>query len=286
MSEHTVAQVLKAKGNGGCEIWDLSDAHTVGDAFEMITKHNAIQAVPIYRLEPHNCSTGSARHSHSKCYYGILTARELIKFILGRVLVESASNIKRLLISELGRLPDCRVLGEESKLREVIEAFKRDPVGVLVQRDSSYTFLAPIDVLRYMHENKLIGQIELAVTPIDSRNMTVKTSETAKIAFSRLVSGNHNALAVVDVDQGMLLGNISLSDFFLPNHALEDVIGESNLKKPLKRYTADSQVYLYHGGKEGLEKMLSLHIHQLWMVDADSKPTGTVTISNILHKLA
>lgn len=275
MQHHTVADVLQARGNDRC-LWDLSDDQSVQDAFDFITKHNAIQAVPIFRLEPHNTS----RHNHSKCYYAILTARDLLKFILGKTIVESVPSIKRTMISELGQLPDCRVLGEQSSLEEVIEAFKKDPVGVLIQRDNSYTFLAPIDVLRYMYGRSLIEKIELPVSKID-RNMSARMTETAEIAFSRLVTENHNALAVVDVDQGTLVGNISISDFFVPNRSLEDAV--AGLKKPLTQCTRDSEVYLYHGGQEGLDKMLSLHIHQLWMVDSNSKPTGTVTISNILQ---
>ena len=285
--DYIVDSILKHKGATG--ILDLSDDKSILEAYTLIAQHNGIQSVPIYRLEPQDDT-----RLFSKSYYGMLTAKDLVKFVISRHLIDPAQMIEKMLISELAlqiKLRDCRIVGGDTSIRELVNAFDKDPVGVLVRGEGSFSFLAPVDLMRFVSEKGLFHDFEIESSPITERSMILRSDETALVAFNRLVSSPHNSLGIIDSSTNYLISNISISDFYSKNLTLKETLSMFNrlvveflnvthpgIKRNMEAYVAHRGIK----GQAGLKKLLGYHVHQLWLVDSDNKPHGLITFKDIL----
>lgn len=273
-----------AKAGREWGLWDLSDDKSVQEAFELIKRSNGIQAVPIYRLEPQTTKV------YSKSYYALLSSADLIRFILGRLHIDSVEIIGAMRVSEIKIPRDCRTTGVDSALNEIVEAFVHDPLGLMVVNKDSYGFMAPVDLMRYVSENHLIGTIKVEYSKVD-RKMLIGSEESAFVAFSKMVEYGYNALGVID-SNGALIHNVSISDFYTKGISLEEILREINLPvlQFLKRIQKDVSLEVYqshesYGVNDCLKKMLRLHIHQLWMVDNNGQPKTTISFNDVLDAI-
>jgi hypothetical protein len=288
--DFTVGSVLKYKGD--FNILDLADDKCISEAYSLIANRNGIQAVPIYRFELQSESSNL-----SKSYYGMLTAKELLKFILSRHLIDSAEMIGKMLISEVAlqiKLRDCRIINREASIKELIEAFKNDKVGVLVPQEESFSFLAPVDLMRFLNQENIFQDFEIKSSISTDRMMTVRSEESALVAFERLISLKYNSLGIINSSTHYLISNISVSDFYCKNLSLAEIL--NSLKRLVIEFLnvanpgidRNMEAYVAHPGltgMAGLKKLLGFHVHQLWLVDSDNHPKGLITFDDILKEL-
>ena len=147
----------------------------------------------------------------------MLTAKELLKFILSRHLIDPAAMMGKMLISEVAlqiKLRDCRIIDKDASIKELIKAFNNDPVRVLVRQEGSFSFLAPVDLMRFLNEESFLQDFEIKSSILTDRTMTVRSEETALVALNRLISSPHNSLGIINSSTHYLISNISISDFF------------------------------------------------------------------------
>jgi hypothetical protein len=227
----------------------------------------------------------------------MLTAKDLLKFILSRHVIDPIEMIENMMISEVAlqiKLRDCRIISGDASIRELIEAFDKDSVGVLVRGEESFSFLAPVDLMRFVSENGLFQDFEMESSPIAERSMIIRADETALVAFNRLVSSPHNSLGIINSSTHYLISNISISDFFPKSLPLKDILSLQN--RPVMEFlnvthpgiVRNMEAYVAHRGlkgQTGLKKLLGFHVHQLWLVDPDNHPLGLITFNNILKGL-
>jgi CBS domain-containing protein len=192
---------------------------------------------------------------------------------------------------------------EKDSLSQVFDAFSAGVHRVLIShatRDKPYwTFVSQTDVLRYLkvqsypRETKIhdiflqsLSSLKLGTYSKDTKVFTLDAKETAIAGFRKMIQRNElSALPVVNAD-GRLVETLSASDFRHVNlDNFKDVLlpVADFLKKQRGIFqqilvTAQADEPLY----SVVDKLLLTGVHRVWVVDREGKPTGVVSLTDII----
>lgn len=164
------------------------------------------------------------------------------------------------------------------------------------------TFLSQTDVVKYFYKNqaKFHGELEgvckkklLSVLDFENGSdkiVTVLDSVSALQGFRTLGVQNVSAAAIVNT-AGELTGCISFSDLKgLHRNTIPDLLlpaSEYLADRKLKALKEKSGVscLLTDSLESVMEKVVTYGIHRVFIVDADNKPIGVVSLSDIIRIL-
>jgi CBS domain-containing protein len=196
---------------------------------------------------------------------------------------------------------------EKDSLNKLFDAFSAGVHRVLVShatRDKSYwTFVSQTDVLSYLkaqsypRESKIhyvflesLSSLKLGTASTDSKVFTLGAKETAIAGFRKMIQRNElSALPVVNAE-GKLVETLSASDFrHVSLENFKDVLlpvvdflkKERGLfKQTLVTAKADEPLYSV------VDKLLLTGVHRVWVVDGEGKPTGVVSLTDIIKSFS
>lgn len=170
---------------------------------------------------------------------------------------------------------------------------------VLLKDEKGYCMLSQSDIIRLIcqkaeeekdvDDSELISFLGEPLKKLGISGHTVFTIEESKAAIEgfRLISKKHvNAIAVVN-KEGKLVNTLSASDLRgLNAKNLESTLASCTqfLKDKTKgaQITTNPEEALLHA----VSKLAVNKVHRLWVVDAQGKPTGVVTLTDIIHAFA
>jgi CBS domain-containing protein len=135
--------------------------------------------------------------------------------------------------------------------------------------------------------NATLGELKMA----ESKHVvTIPHDMSAIEAFRRLASNGVSAMPIVAAN-GTLCGTVSISDLrgmdFAKWKALELPVMEFLKVANLLQYPQNAQVVANSHTKFGdlLLKIQARDVHRVWLISGDNKPTGVVSLSDLLHRL-
>eukprot|EP01099_Mayorella_cantabrigiensis_P005026 TRINITY_DN3909_c0_g2_i1.p1 TRINITY_DN3909_c0_g2~~TRINITY_DN3909_c0_g2_i1.p1 ORF type:complete len:669 (-),score=177.71 TRINITY_DN3909_c0_g2_i1:125-2131(-) len=190
-------------------------------------------------------------------------------------------------------------LERNSPLDLALETFTSGAHRILVGDPKNLSILTQSHVLKYLWQmvnegdnaqqfpklSKTLKQLSLgSVAVLLDRPISITTNMTAIEGFRLLYVSKIHGLAIVTEDQ-KLVGNLSashlacltanrLEDLLLPVLEFKQAIGKAD--EPL--VTCHDNASL----KEAMELLVNNHVHRLYIVDEGNRPTGVVSISDVL----
>lgn len=161
--------------------------------------------------------------------------------------------------------------------------------GVVSQSDVVATILANKQVLGAA-ANKTVEDLELD----DGAVFTVTTDTPALNAFGTLVRDKKSSVGIVD-ETGKLVGNLSVSDV----RALRSPAAFASLRLGVADFLAEARGPATPRGTglvvtvspkttfiEVLQRLTPMHLHRVYVVDADNKPVSIITLTDVLRIVA
>lgn len=128
---------------------------------------------------------------------------------------------------------------------------------------------------------KTITELQLGSNSV----ISVPSDTIALAAFKKMAEENISALAIVDKENGKLVGNLSASDLRSLNAqklpSIVRYVGNflvvqyGYVKKPLT-VTTNSTL------DDVIQIILDKKVHRVWIIDEDRKPTGVITLTDVL----
>jgi len=191
-------------------------------------------------------------------------------------------------------------LERNTPLDLALETFTSGAHRVLVGDPKNLSILTQSHVLKYLWQlinetenanekfpkiNQTLKQLQLgAVAVLLDRPISITTKMTAIEGFRLLYVSKIHGLAIMSED-GKLVGNLSASHLaFLTANRLEDLLLPV-LEFKEKIGKADEPLVTCHENstlKEAIELLVKNHVHRVYIVDHDNRPTGVVSISDVL----
>jgi len=164
---------------------------------------------------------------------------------------------------------------------------------VLITKDGRpYNLLGQMDVIRHLcsfPETIPEGAKRLSVSDVITQNpLCLPRTENVAAALNKCNADSFSGAAIVDED-GKVLANFSISDLraaygqnmaHLLGLTVEQFLKETHkfAKLPVTACAEDSFIDI-------MQLMNKHHVHRIHIVDADEKPVGVVTTTNIIRAL-
>jgi len=190
---------------------------------------------------------------------------------------------------------------EKESLSRILDIFSVGVHRVLVShksRENNYwSFVSQTDVLRYLkvqsyrREAKIKGVFLTKLSDLtlggqqDQKFSTLPETASAITGFRTMIQNNElSALPIVD-ESGKLINTLSAADF---RHVSLENFKETLLpaSKFLTLHRGKRYVSITARADELLssivDKLLLRAVHRVWIVDADGKPTGAVSLTDII----
>jgi len=158
---------------------------------------------------------------------------------------------------------------------------------------NTFKLLSQMDIVKYLSKNINLGskgnmrleQLGLA-NPLGSEVITVSKHTKATNAFNIIYREQIGAVAVVD-DDGVLLANLSISDLMgisdqnIGNVMLPvlEFLQKTNGERPAVPVTCKATDHL----EDILPKILTAHVHRLWVTNSAQKAIGVITLTDIIN---
>jgi len=213
------------------------------------------------------------------------------------VVSTSLNNLDRPISRVLGLTMESRdlfIVEPEMSLISLIKPFSAGLHRVLVpQKDDdgkkAYRVLSQSDVVAYLYKHRIevkdiitkkLSELKIAPKPVK----TISTSTSALDGFKNMTTDKVSALAVVD-ENGKLVANLSASDLRgITSRRLKDAL------KPVLEFIQSSRGFVRDPVTISLDDTLetAMHrvvnegLHRLWIVDAQGKPVGCVSLSDLI----
>ncbi len=172
-----------------------------------------------------------------------------------------------------------------------MEPFSKGVHRAIVTDGTHNKMLTQTDVVRWISTNhafaktldKSLEALGLATTKL----ISITEQDTVLEGFRRAGNQEVHAVAIIDSKRGRLLGNLSATDLKgLEVSSIRAV--EQNVIAYLSQHNPYSlnPVIVYKGDSLRLvvNKMLTLHLHRVWVVDSELRPLGVVTMSDVISK--
>mmetsp|Transcript_897 Transcript_897/g.1713 ORF Transcript_897/g.1713 Transcript_897/m.1713 type:complete len:341 (-) Transcript_897:289-1311(-) len=198
------------------------------------------------------------------------------------------------------------VFQESEDMVKLAEYFSQGVHRALVVREGKGPcFVTQSDVVKFLASktkaDNSLAIAELLKKPLselghvenEKKVVTVTDNETALTGFRRLLQWqsfrdwNLAALPVVDSKTGKIVGNLSESDLRGLNHdRLLDVLFTvpAYLKTFYGEMRKPETVVATATFGEAIDKIIASEVHRLWIVDADEKPIGVFSLSDIISQ--
>lgn len=147
-----------------------------------------------------------------------------------------------------------------------------------------------MDFLKIIFKNNLLTnlmdyKVEMLVSNQTSSFDTISINQIALTAFEKLNQHNHKSLAVVN-EQGSIVGHLGFSDFSLSCDMKQKVTVYLHTLHEKVWDLEPFVVSVHNTVRNAIEKLISLNVHQLWIVDDSEKPVHLITAHDILTLIA
>eukprot|EP00123_Amoebidium_parasiticum_P016843 comp23608_c0_seq1/m.40136 comp23608_c0_seq1/g.40136 ORF comp23608_c0_seq1/g.40136 comp23608_c0_seq1/m.40136 type:complete len:307 (-) comp23608_c0_seq1:399-1319(-) len=298
LEQTSVSSLLESKGAG--EVITLEHNTTIADALETLARQG-IQAAPVVM-------GGTVEDGYEGGYLGIADVASLLHAFVQGVLApyseserwlnvqeRSEEFLSHLLITAMGH--DASLLYKadlDHSLLELVEkAFLAEHshrVAVFDEHGTICAMVTQSDIIRLLFANidslgpvadVTLAQLGITAKPVVSVGLNTPAGDALGLLAERGLSG----VAVVD-GSGRLVANVSASDF-------RGITNFERLPEPLERFLdfdkkkAPKTYYVVTVALEDtLRTALNLYVtegvHRLYMVDSEGRPTGVITMSDLL----
>uniref|UniRef100_A0A7S2NQR0 CBS domain-containing protein n=1 Tax=Cyanoptyche gloeocystis TaxID=77922 RepID=A0A7S2NQR0_9EUKA len=299
--EKVLRDVLESRGNFKKLVEVRGSKTTVEDVLKLFETHS-IRATPVYELGP----------GGRKVYTGIVSVIDLLKFTTAEIFHSLHSDecappnldkddtefLKRPVSEVLASGSDSVVAihPETDSLRALVEAFSQHTLRALVQSSTDKSaqrlqLVSQTDIMRFMlsHASELPSLMATSVSTFFMPNPVVfDISHRTVDAFVMMYCKKVGAIGVVD-ECGILIANLSASDLrFLRAGNISDLqqplayflfSTKGEVRAPLCCQPSDSLF-------DVISAILSHHVHRIWVVDADRRPVGLVTLTDVLRLIS
>eukprot|EP00163_Fabomonas_tropica_P001051 TRINITY_DN107_c0_g1_i1.p1 TRINITY_DN107_c0_g1~~TRINITY_DN107_c0_g1_i1.p1 ORF type:complete len:308 (+),score=70.59 TRINITY_DN107_c0_g1_i1:110-1033(+) len=282
---------------------DLSSTTSLEDCLEAMFLEQLI-AVPVYTIA----------EDGGKKYIGIVNMMDILTYvafattsgdeILTKDSVIKPAKLDRPISDLIGISSESQtvwVYPESTCLAKLVEHFFKGVHHAIVERSNGTRVVASqTDVLLFALQNKdeLSAQLQRPVSTASKQLRTVPGDEIVLQAFRTLGQNEIKAAAVVD-GAGKLVGNLSASDLrgmskqfmdklTLPVLEYLSLVNNDVLPAPITCQpdaTLAEVIECALGGCDDKIFQQNRPIHRVWQVDADGKPVGVVSMSDMLHQL-
>ncbi len=278
------------KNNPVHTVW--SDA-TAREALEIMLA-NKIHSLPIADV-------------NTKDYVGMLDLFDLVKFISDNFDhsslnwgVKQHDDRQKTGLKAFVKLDKDEVrnhfVSRTAKIAEVIDRLGAFPKGehrALIAEHVNVPcgYITPTNVIGWLSQNiNYYGHL-FASSTLKQQNLinqfpeAVKDSDTAIAAFRAISKSGLNGLPIVNED-GVLVANVSISDILgitdttferLGKNIIDYLADHTNTRTPPLVCRENDQV------ETVILRLAVLGIHQMWVVDANKKPIGYVSLSDIVQ---
>jgi len=288
----------------------VSTSDTLSNAFKKLCD-NGILAVPV--VDTLGTPRGTLSIIDIICHLDDNLDKDTIKGSIKRTydffdLVITKKELSSKLVAtidQIGELDPVLIIDDDKNMHDVVQLMVvLNGRRVLVQNRESQVLIGLITqtgLLQFLWKNRMDLNTTFWDTKIsEMSNLSSKDIVTVKLmssiisAFKTMRELGISACGVVD-DSGKLVGNISAADIKLLGYdlsffqALAFTVNEyiQLIKEKTGRKTC--VVSVKEGGKETVgdvvQKLLENHIHRLYIVDADEKPVGLISMTDILVAL-
>jgi CBS-domain-containing membrane protein len=183
----------------------------------------------------------------------------------------------------------------ETRINDILEPYSKGVHRVLIpQKDTEgkvvHRVLSQTDIVKYLYSNKHLFSSLLTETiaglQLGTYSVISVTSDTIALdAFKKMSQQKLSAVAIVDKENAKLVGNLSASDLRgLNAQKLPSIIRyvgnflvaqHGYVKMPL---TVTPQNTL----EDVITILLEKRVHRVWIVDESRKPTGVITMTDVL----
>eukprot|EP00030_Apusomonadida_sp_AF-17_P005891 a676594_640.p2 GENE.a676594_640~~a676594_640.p2 ORF type:complete len:332 (-),score=150.69 a676594_640:58-1014(-) len=229
------------------------------------------------------------------CIFSIAEGDEYLRVNLSNLdrLDQWASSVVGVFSTEGASEWSFKTYANSDLLSEVMYPMAAGVHRVLVFNPETHreALLSQTDVVRFIHENRdRVDQTVLngTIAPRGSV-LTMHSDQRALVGFRRMCQHDRSSIAIVDAD-GKLVGNLSLSDLRGLDRATFGDLGDPVLAflaaraegvvKPVVSVAPDASL------GSMIAKMLSNKVHRVWVVDAENRPVGQVSMSDVIMRFA
>ncbi|CEO97193.1 CBS domain-containing protein [Plasmodiophora brassicae] len=167
---------------------------------------------------------------------------------------------------------------------------------ITVVSDAANSIVSQSDIARFVHDHlrtdalRSFAQLRIAGTRLGKHMpKSVTSTETLHGALSTMIQEMVTCLAILDPASGALVGNLSESDIrglgadtFMAQ--LSEPVGQFLSEFSMRSLTPvfvtphDTIMTLF-------ETVVGNRLHHVWVQDADGKPTGVITLTDIMNAL-
>jgi len=275
----------------GFRLLTVAPEATVEDVVKLFEKHHILSA-PVKDMDTHT-------------YLGLVDVLDLANFC-----VEEFGTRR---VDEIDTLHQERVFSTK-KVKEIIDISARDPwvpvsdsasmlslmqiladpdihrVPIVSKDGRRVALITQSSVLQFLHAHRQ-HYPELSAEPLSASSLgfagtlhTLEGHNPTFRAFQMMRKEGVSAVGIVDAE-GRLMGNISASDLrgFTPGRMVKA------LYTSLSRFLGDKPVHSVTASNtlgEVIEKLVTNHIHRVWVVADDGKPIGVVSLCDIIDHLS
>eukprot|EP00732_Lithocolla_globosa_P003505 Lithocolla_globosa_v1_NODE_2842_length_1851_cov_25.532294.p1 type:complete len:335 gc:universal NODE_2842_length_1851_cov_25.532294:1550-546(-) len=318
ITDTTLGELVKGKKH----MIAVPETATIATCLKMLKEHK-ILSLPVYKKEHENNFVENFKKlltlSTKEVFVGIVSVFEIMAYVTSFTYTEM--DIKNKTVEELNEdakkkmtspISECLGITKET---ETLWSYKSTdtlqtittPTALGVHRclvnDENHSYiLTQTDIISFLAKNidempsnakKTVA--ELGLFNKDKAPVTLNETQTALAGFIKMIQDNLNALPVVN-DSGKLVDTLSVSDlrYIVTSSFLgEKDIDLSSLLKPVLEFLSDKPASLRDDfscdSQDTLEfvlkKLAKNKIHRLW-IQFDGKPTGTISMSDIIAKFA
>lgn len=164
-------------------------------------------------------------------------------------------------------------------------------VAVANRDGSVLSIVSQMDLVAFLAGHLHMGNCkEMGALTLDTLGLgkvdpvSVLETETVLVALQKLKESGVSALAVVN-SSGKLVGNFSASDLVgLYRESYPDFL--LSVHDYLQKYSHRSLVPFKAHGSDTLlatcKELVATHVHRVWIVDGSDKPTGVVSLTDIM----
>ncbi|KNC77609.1 hypothetical protein SARC_09930 [Sphaeroforma arctica JP610] len=237
---------------------------------------------------------------HGFDYQGVPSPQELTAFELAHKKVSELIGVGEQIRSGV-TLDGLNIMESDDTVADVMDPFTVGVQRVLVRYEgqeevpSSYRMLSQSDMVRflYLNEEHLDQELDKSIKELSvgtTKVHTVNINDITLHAFREIYTDETcEAMAVVN-DDGKLIATLSPSDI----RAFDETEVASVLK-PVGEFLKENNfgtlrwpvtVTQHSTLAQCMSKAVLGHLHRVWIVDADEKPVGQVTLEDILHQFS
>lgn len=153
------------------------------------------------------------------------------------------------------------------------------------------TVLSQADIVRFLvlHTSELDASVLSRVLEPRGLPLTMSNTKRALVGFRKMCQFNRSSIGIVN-EAGVLVGTLSLSDLRGLDRATFGDLAENvetylasrseGVVRPLIKAHAGATV------SELMDRMVAGRVHRVWIVDADGKPVGQLSMSDVIMAFA